>query len=185
MWSITAQGRSNRGRNPTTYVNNLMIDTNMVRLEELQSLMLDRNTWREKVKYCCRGSGWPGLSKLIYLVFQLWQLWATRYFLYWWKFQIIWTWISWVWEVLALLVLLHSGNPAAQYLIREYFVGDEWRNFGYVRKIFLDNKFSPTKLFPDGYFYPMNISTQQILLTNQISLEKWQNFLIFPHECSI
>ena len=126
--TITTQGRSNRGRNPTTCVNNFMTDTNTERVEELRSLMLDRNTSREEVKYCCGGSGWPGLSKLIYLVFQLWQLWATRDFLYWWKFQIIWTWVSWVWEALALLALLHSGNPAVPYqgIFRRGWVTKLW-----------------------------------------------------------
>ena len=35
------------------YVGNLMKDTYMESVEELRSLMLDRDTWREKVKNCC------------------------------------------------------------------------------------------------------------------------------------
>ena len=35
-----------------------MRDTRIERVEELQSLMLDRDTWRGAVKNSCGGSGW-------------------------------------------------------------------------------------------------------------------------------
>lgn len=52
------QGRLNRGRKQMTYVDNLMKGANMERMEKLRSLMPYKDTWREVVKNCSRGSGW-------------------------------------------------------------------------------------------------------------------------------
>ena len=41
-----------------TYVDNLMKGANMERMEKLRSLMPYKDTWREVVKNCSRGSGW-------------------------------------------------------------------------------------------------------------------------------
>ena len=57
LWQ-PSQGRPNRRRKRTTYVDNIMKDTNMERVEELRSYMLDRDTWREVLKNYCGGLGW-------------------------------------------------------------------------------------------------------------------------------
>ena len=55
-----SHGKSNRGRKRKTYLDNLMNDTNMERLDELRSLMMDRDFWRRLVNNCCGSSGWCG-----------------------------------------------------------------------------------------------------------------------------
>ena len=57
LWQ-PSQERRDRGRKRTTYVDDLMKNTNMERVEEPRSPMPDRDTWREAVKNCCGGSGW-------------------------------------------------------------------------------------------------------------------------------
>ena len=51
-------GRAKRGRKRTTYVDNLLQDTNMQRVEELRSLMIDRETWKIIVRNCQSSSSW-------------------------------------------------------------------------------------------------------------------------------
>ena len=53
-----SQGRRNRGKKRTPYVDNLIKDTNMERVEELRPPMLDRDTWIKVVKNRCGDSGW-------------------------------------------------------------------------------------------------------------------------------
>ena len=53
-----SHGKPNRGRKRKTFVDNLMNDTNMERVDELQSLMMDRDLWRRLVNNCCRSLGW-------------------------------------------------------------------------------------------------------------------------------
>ena len=57
LWK-PSHGKPNRGRKRKTYLDNLMNDTNMERVDELQSLMMDRDLWRRLVNNCCSGSGW-------------------------------------------------------------------------------------------------------------------------------
>ena len=60
LWQ-PSQGRRNRGRKQTIYVDNPMKDTNIDRVKELQSLMLDSDTWRKVVKIVvvARVGTWP------------------------------------------------------------------------------------------------------------------------------
>ena len=57
LWK-PSHGKPNRGRKRKTYLDNLMNDTNMERVDELQSLMMDRDPWRHLVNNYCSGSGW-------------------------------------------------------------------------------------------------------------------------------
>ena len=57
LWQ-PSQGKPNRGRKRKTYLDNLMSDTNMESVDDLRSLMKDRDLWRCLVNNCCSGSGW-------------------------------------------------------------------------------------------------------------------------------
>ena len=57
LWK-PSHGKLNRGRKRKTYLDSLMNDTNMERLYELQSLMMDRDLWRHLVNNCCSSLGW-------------------------------------------------------------------------------------------------------------------------------
>ena len=57
LWQ-PSQGKPNRGRKRKTYLGNLMSDTSMESVDDLRSLMKDRDLWRCLVKNCCSGSGW-------------------------------------------------------------------------------------------------------------------------------
>ena len=57
LWK-PSHGKPNRGRKGKTYLDNLMNDTNMERVDELQSLIMDRDLWSHLVNNCCSGSGW-------------------------------------------------------------------------------------------------------------------------------
>ena len=57
LWQ-PSQGKPNRGRKRKTYLDNLMSDTNMESVDDLRSLMKDRDLWRYLVNNCCSGSGW-------------------------------------------------------------------------------------------------------------------------------
>ena len=57
LWK-PSHGKPYRGRKRKTYLDNLMNDTNMERVDELQSLMMDRDLWRCLVNNCCSSLGW-------------------------------------------------------------------------------------------------------------------------------
>ena len=57
LWQ-PSQGKPNRGRKRKTYLDNLMNDTNMESVDDLRSLMKDRDLWRCFVNNCCSGLGW-------------------------------------------------------------------------------------------------------------------------------
>ena len=48
LW-IPADGRPNRGRRRVTYIDNLLQDTGLENIEELQTAMQDRENWRSRV----------------------------------------------------------------------------------------------------------------------------------------
>ena len=50
-------GWAKGGRKKTTYVDNLLQDTNIQRAEEWRSLMIDRETWKVIVRNCQNSSG--------------------------------------------------------------------------------------------------------------------------------
>ena len=54
LWR-SSHGKPNRGRKMKTYLDNLMNDTNNERVDELQSLMMDRDLWRLLINDCCSG----------------------------------------------------------------------------------------------------------------------------------
>ena len=56
LWK-TSHGKPNRGKKRKTYLDNLTNDTDMERVDKLQSLMIDRDLWRRLVSNCCSGSG--------------------------------------------------------------------------------------------------------------------------------
>ena len=47
MWEPTTQGRANRGRRKTTYVDQLKRDTGLTQISEMKTVMLDREVWKE------------------------------------------------------------------------------------------------------------------------------------------
>ena len=57
LWQ-PSQGKPNRGRKRKTYLDNLMNDTNMESVDNLRSLIKDRDLWRCLVNNCCSDSGW-------------------------------------------------------------------------------------------------------------------------------
>lgn len=57
LWQ-PSHGTPNRGRKRTTYIGNLLKDTNMRKAEELYSLINDRDTWKMIVHNCIGGTGW-------------------------------------------------------------------------------------------------------------------------------
>ena len=57
LWK-PSHGKPNWGRKKKTYLDNLMNDTNMKRVDKLQSLMMDKDLWRRLVSNCCSVSGW-------------------------------------------------------------------------------------------------------------------------------
>ena len=56
LWQ-PSQGRLNRGRKRATYIDNLLKDTNMRRIEELPSLIINRDIWKIIVHKCNDGTG--------------------------------------------------------------------------------------------------------------------------------
>ena len=57
LWK-PSHGKPRQGRKRETFHDNLMNDTSVERVDELQSLIMDRDLWRCLVNNCCRGSSW-------------------------------------------------------------------------------------------------------------------------------
>ena len=57
LWK-PSHGKPNRGRKRKTYLYIRMNDTNIERVDELQSLIMDSNPWRHLVNNCCSDLGW-------------------------------------------------------------------------------------------------------------------------------
>ena len=58
LWKPT-EGKTNRGRRKITYVDNLLEDTGMEGIQELRTIMEDREEWRKRVKAKGRPDGRP------------------------------------------------------------------------------------------------------------------------------
>ena len=57
LWK-PSHGKPIRERKRKSYLDNLMNDTNMERVNGLQSLIMDKDFCRRFVNNCCSGSGW-------------------------------------------------------------------------------------------------------------------------------
>ena len=55
LWKPT-HGKSNRGRKRITYTDNLLNDVGAVNINELKSMMEDRELWREEVAWVRAGA---------------------------------------------------------------------------------------------------------------------------------
>ena len=55
LWKPT-HGRNNRGRQRTTYTDTLLMDVGAANINELKSMMLDRDLWREEVAWVQAGA---------------------------------------------------------------------------------------------------------------------------------
>ena len=55
LWKPT-HGRNNRGRQRTTYTDTLLMDVGAANINELKSMMLDRDLWRDEVAWVRAGA---------------------------------------------------------------------------------------------------------------------------------
>ena len=58
LWEPT-EGKRNRGRRSTTYIDNLLHDSDANNTTEMRRIMEDRNEWRELVDHAGRPDGRP------------------------------------------------------------------------------------------------------------------------------